>query len=248
MVKKKEQLKEVVEETPAVVKEEPVVESTDVEESVTEEVVAEPEAEELEKVEVLEVDPEQLSKEISETKEELSVITEVRGELVKLYGDVQEAEKLKDTFKAENEQLKEQLCLVSVKLQEYQKAEEKLTAEKKLYRLEQLSAKFGALGQSKTVEHLSTKDEETLSEFEKIVDTALSRFGETAEMPSVTRNSQTEMLSDASDKKPSNEVAPAKPKETKKETLNDKNFFANVCNQLSGEQVSSGNGKKVLNF
>jgi len=48
--------------------------------------------------------------------------------------------------------------------------------------LEKLSAKFSALGQQKTVEQLQAKDEETLSEFERIVDAALQKVGETSEM------------------------------------------------------------------
>jgi len=194
------------------------------------------------------VGPEQLSMEILKTIDELSVIKEVRNELVKLYADYQESEQLRNASTTENESLKEQLSFLSVELQKYKVAEEKLAAERELYRLEQLSAKFAALGQSKTVEHLRQKDAETLSEFEKIVDAALSKVGETAEMPSVTINSQTETLSTQSnDEKTSNEVAKETPKGTN-ESLNRKDFFANICNQLTDEQISVGNGKKVKSF
>lgn len=255
MAKKKEKLQdEVVNSTPEDVKDKPTEEVvTETETPTTPEPKKDGEVEEsgdvdeISEVEELDVDPEQLSREILKTKEELSVIEEVRGELVKLYADYKESEKLKDVSLAENVQLKEQLTSLSASLQEYKIAEEKLAAEKRLQRLEKLSAKFTALGQSKTVEQLGFKDEDTLQEFERIVDAALSKVGETAEMPSVTTNSQTESLSTASDKqeKLSNEVAAEKPKATTNEKLSDKNFFANICNQLTDEQVSVASGKRV---
>ena len=251
MAKKKEQLEDVVEETP-----EEIVEET--KEESTEEVVEAPkeasvevpaevkEDEAIEKVEELEVEPEKLYKEILETKEELSVITEVRNELVKLYADFQDSEKLKDISITENEVLKEQLNTLSAKLQGYQVAEEQLAAEKQLQRLERLSAKFTALGQSKSVEQLGLKDTDTLSEFERIVDAALGKVGETAEMPSVTTSSQTEVLSTKKTEQLS-DVAPEKPVEVKKETLSNKDFFSGICNTLQTEQVGLG-AKKVIDL
>lgn len=241
MAKKKEQLEEVVEETPEVVeesKDEPVTEAEKPVE--VEETPEEPET--IEEVAELEVDPEHLNREIAETKEELSVIKEVRNELVKLYSDYQESEKLKNASIVDNEDLKEQLSIVATKLQEYKVAEEQLAAEKQLQRLEKLSAKFTALGQSKNVEQLKAKDEETLSEFEKIVDAALEKVGETVEMPSVTHNAQTEQLNTSDDKTETKEVA-QNSVEVKKEKLSDKDFFSNICGQLTGDQV--GTGKKV---
>ena len=254
MTNKKEQLEEVVEtpveeavetsteevvESPTeeVVEEEPVKEEPTVEEPVVEESVEET----IEPVEELDVKDEQLSKEIEKTKEELHVIREVRDELVKLYSDYKQVEQLKNDVVAENESLKKDVEVLSVKLNDYIVAEEKLKAEQKLQKLEQLSAKFTALGQSKTVEYLSSKDEETLSEFEKIVDAALFRVGDTSEMPSVTSNTQAEKLNEKaeSDVKVSDPV-PAAPKER----LSNVNFFENICNELTSQQ-NGVSGKRV---
>ena len=264
MAKKKEQLQEEIVEIAPEEKQEEIVE-TPVEESVEETPAEEEKVEEakvaeeepseekkseedvIQKVDELDVDPEQLNAEIIKTKEELSVIKEVREELVKLYADFQEAEKLKNAYETECDELKEQLSKLSVDLQEYKVAEEKLAKENKQRRLEQLSAKFRALGQTKTVEQLNQKDEDTLVEFEKIVDAALAKVGETAEMPSVTTSSQSEKLSNIrKDEKLSDEVAKEEPKVKNSEKLSDKDFFANICNTLTGDQI--GVGKKVRNL
>jgi len=186
-------------------------------------------------VEDLNVEVEQLSLEILQTREELAVITEVRDELVKLYSDYKELEKLSSKSEKENKNLKSEIEKLSSQLYDYRLAEEKLVAEKKLQRLEQLSAKFKVLGQIKTVEQLAEKDDETIEEFEKIVDAALDKVEDTTEMPSVTVNSQEETPKTnepSEDEKPKDVVA-QKPKEQ----LSDRNFFANICNTLSSEQA-----------
>jgi len=191
----------------------------------------------------LEIESEQLSMEILQTREELAVITEVRDELVNLYADFKDVEKLKNELIKENDLLKSDIEQLSEKLNIYKIAEEKLNAEKKLQKLEQLSAKFTSLGQEKTVEELQTKDEGILLEFERIVDAALIKVGETSEMPSVTINSQGNNREQTSkEEKPSDEVA-----EKPKEQLNNKNFFANICNSLSNEQLGNNN-KKIKTF
>lgn len=253
MAKKKEQLEEAVEtpvektgeetvkesveevvETPA--KKEIVEEVSAEVEPVVEEVVLEekPAEEKIEPVEELDVEDEQLTKEIKETKEELHVIREVRDELVKLYSDYKRVEQLKNDAVAENESLKKDVEALSVKLNDYIVAEEKLNAEQKLQRLEQLSAKFTALGQNKTAEYLSSKDLDTLSEFEKIVDAALSKVGDTTEMPSVTSNTQAEKLNENAE---SEEEKPSEPAlKVPKEQLSKEKFFENICNELTNQQ------------
>lgn len=242
MTKNKEQLEEVKETTPEDnVSEETseTVEDSTINEEPKEDVVEE----QIQKVDNLDENGEQLSLEIRETKEELAVIKEVRDELVKLYSDYKQVEQLKSAAEAENEKLKVEVEKLAAELHDYKVAEEKLQAEKKLQRLEQLSAKFTSLGQSKTVEYLESKDEETLSEFEKIVDAALSKVGDVAEMPSVTANTQTEKLSaevKSKEEKLKENIAHEKPKEQ----LSDKDFFANICNTLTGQQQGA-EGKKV---
>lgn len=252
MAKKKEQLEEAVEDTQVEpteeVVEEVVEETTEEpkEESVEESTEEEVEEETIEDVE--EIDTEQLRLDIKETKEELAVIKEVRDELVSLYANYKEVEQLKDNAVSEKEALVSQVEKLSAELHTYKIAEEKLNAEKKLQYLEQLSAKFRALGQEKTVEQLSAKDVETLAEFERIVDAALSKVEETVEMPSMTKTSHTERLSEAKseEEKPSNEVA-IEPKEQLSDTQKNKLFFTGLANQLSGEQIGS-NGKRTKLF
>jgi len=123
-------------------------------------------------------------------------------------------------------------------LYDYKLAEEKIIEEKKLQRLEQLSAKFKALGQVKTVEHLSEKDGETLDEFEKIVDAALDKVEDVTEMPSVTRSSQ-EDVPKSDDKSDVEKTKNGKAQENPKEQLSNDKFFANICNTLTGEQAGS---------
>ena len=256
MAKKKEQLEEVVEETPVEeAVEEPVEEAEETpteeeaveEEPVVEEAVPEekPAEETIEPVEELDVDDEQLTKEIKETKDELFAIKEVREELIKLYADYKESEQLKTDAITENESLKKDVEALSAKLNDYIVAEEKLKAKQRLDKLEQLSAKFTALGQSKSVEYLSSKDSETLSEFEKIVDAALSRVEDTTEMPAVTSNTQAEKLDEnveSEEEKPS-EPAPEEPKEQ----LSEKKFFENICNELTTQQTGvSGKRTKLM--
>jgi len=260
MTKKEEQLQEEVVETP---NEEAPVE-TKAEETVeetTEEVAEEPKEEEasteevpatekeepveVAPVEELDVENEQLNIEIKQTKEELAVIKEVRDELVKLYGDYKSAEQLKQEAVKENEKLKGDVEALAGQLHNYKVAEEKLEAERTLQRLERLSAKFTALGQSKSVEYLSGKDSETLSEFEKIVDAALSKVGNTAEMPSVTANTQTEQLSQNTETNTKPVKQGEQLKSVPKEQLRGENFFENLCNELTSQQHSASNGKKI---
>lgn len=187
-------------------------------------------------------DKEKLSEDIQKTEEELSVIKEVREELVSLYAANKTLESDKESLSKENEALKASVEQLTSQLQTYKAAEEKLTAEKRATRLEQLSAKFKELGQEKTVEYLSGKDEETLSEFEKIVDAAIEKLGDNKEATPVTESTQAEKLSEDNKKheeKLSNEVAKVAPK---KESLSNEKFFANICNTLSKEQTfSKGN-------
>ena len=192
----------------------------------------------IQSVEELDVEVEQLSLEILQTREELAVITEVRDELVKLYSDYKELEKLNKSSKKENGNLKVEIEKLSSDLYDYKVAEEKVVAEKRLQRLEQLSAKFKALGQVKTVEHLSEKDGETLDEFEKIVDAALDKVEDVTEMPSVTRSSQ-EDVPKSDDKSDVEKTKNGKAQENPKEQLSNDKFFANICNTLTGEQAGS---------
>ena len=221
--KEKESKEEVVEEIKEEVKEEE-----------SEEIVKEPE-EKSEK--------EDLSEEIKETKEELGLIKEVREELVCLYAKNKDAESEKEqlstkvtSLETENADLKEQLS-------RYLTAEAEIKAKHKADRLESLSAKFKLLGQEKTVEQLSEKDDATIDEFETIVDAALDKSLENKEMPEVVKPSQ-----GAIEEKPLSEEKPSEVETKKKpEQLTSGAFFANICKTLTDSQNGDAvNGKRVL--
>jgi len=161
--------------------------------------------EEVKKEEVVEEKPveeedvsekEGIKEEIKETKEELAVIREVRDELVTLYANYGDMEKVKEQLEAENGTLKKDVETLNSQLKRYKDAEEKLVAKQKQERLEKLSAKFKILGQEKSVEQLDKKDSETLDEFEKIVDAAIDKAGENKETPAETEQSQAKVLSE----------------------------------------------------
>ena len=244
-----EKVEEVKVEAPQV---EALVEAPKVEEAPKEQLAEEPKVEiviekveeklETPKVEEVKVDEkEQLTNDIKQTKEELSVIKEVREELVSLYTANKTLETDKEVLSKENVTLKASVEQLTSQLQNYKDAEEKLAAEQKKVRLEQLSAKFKVLGQEKTAEQLSSKDEETLSEFEKIVDAAIEKLGDNKEQTPATVSTQAEKLSET----------PKQPVETKsnvvartKEPLSNEKFFAGICNTLQKEQTSANNSRR----
>jgi len=260
-----EEVKEVVEETNDDAKEEVVeevkeesVETVLVEEEKAEEVPAEEEkAEEVPAEEVAEepkeepkaeevlAEPEapveEPADEIKETKEELAVIKEVRDELVSLYAKNKELIASVESLSKEKEQLAKEYSHSKEKLGKYLEAEKLLMEKQHKSRVEQLSKKFSILGQDKSVEYLSAKTEETLSEFEQIVDAALERSADTKEQLSVIEPSQGQ---ESSDEKISNE-APVEAKPVEEKLSNDK-FFKGILSQLSEEQVSHGN--RAINF
>ena len=197
-----------------------------------EEKVEEPEVEP--KVEEPEVEPkvvdlvveDNIQEDIVATKEELSVIKEVRDELVTLYARYQSVNNLSEQLSSELKTIKLEKEQLTSELERYKIAEATITAQLRKEQLSKLSDKFKLLGQEKTIEQLAVKDDETLREFEKIVDAALDKTAEVAERPSVTANSQaSESLSDVEDK-PKVEV------EVKTDTKDTQSFFVGVCNKL----------------
>jgi len=239
----KEEVKEAIKEE--VVNEE--VPKEEVKEALEEEVPKE----EVKKEEVVEEKPvkkeevsekEDIKEEIKDTKEELAVIREVRDELVTLYAKYGDIEKIKEQLEVENGTLKENVETLNSQLKRYKDAEEKLAVKQKQERLEKLSAKFKVLGQEKSVEQLDKKDSETLDEFEKIVDAAIDKAGETKETPAETEQSQAEVLSEGTkseEEKPSDVKAEVKqaPK---------KDFFSGLCDTLTEEQKGLNDKVKFM--
>ena len=187
-------------------------------------------------------DTEKLSADIKKTKEELSLIKEARDELVTQYAKFNiinkekeqlssDLEQLKIDFEAlkqENDTSKEQLSL-------YVEAEKELNARRHQERLSALSVKFKQLGQEKTVEQLSSKDVETLSEFERIVDAALEKVDSMTAMPSATLSSQAVEKLEESDEKPVQEKKPVEKEQMRKS--NDSAFYTQLSKALTQEQL-----------
>jgi len=210
---------------------------------VTEEVPVEskPEALVEAKVETVPETKEALAQEIVKTKEELAVIKEVRDELVALYAQHNDLKRERETLSKQVSEITGENTTLKEQLQRYVEAENSVKAKLKADRIESLSAKFKKIGQEKSVEQLSAKDEATLEEFEKIVDAALSMSAE-KEMPNVTMPSQAvEAVS-----VPVEALSEAKPEVTKTpEKLAEKSFFANICGELSKEQTTSGSRRAL---
>jgi len=236
-------IKEPVEEKPAEdVSETPEEESEDVK----------PKKEE--KVEENTEKSEALSKDIKQTKEELAVIKEARDELVSQYAKYKEAKEELDKITCESEKLSKELSEVKIenasiaeKLNKYVEAEEQINTQKRLERLTALSAKFKLLGQEKSTEQLSVMDDGILGEFEEIVDAALERTGETKEMPSVTAQSQAaeKLESNGSEEELKTEEVVKKEVKAPSNRGNE-TFFANICGELTKEQVGNYRNRKTL--
>lgn len=240
---------EVAEEEPTEEVAEPAEEPAEApaEEVPAEEPVEEPKAEEAEapKDEEVKEEPEAENNEkLEATKKELGVIAEVREELVALYAQNKDLEAEKEQLSKKNIELTDSVEKLESQLQRYKEAEEKLATKKKLDRLEKLSAKFKLLGQTKTVEQLQAKDDETIEEFEKIVDAAVDKVEETKEEPAVTESSQGESLKDEGEVA---KVAPPAPKAVAKpvEQLSNEKFFKGICNKMAVEQTAPNKGKRA---
>ena len=189
-----------------------------------------------------------LNKEIKETKEELAVIKEVRDELVALYERNKDMEQLNANLTKEVEKIKGEFSVAREQLSRYEKAELEYNAKKRLERVEKLSANFKSLGQEKSVEHLSVKDDATIEEFEKIVEAALMASAQTKVMTPVTIPSQGMAIEQLSkdEKKP---AVLAKSDVKKKESLkkeSNSEFFSRMCKTLSKEQLSADRKTKFM--
>lgn len=179
---------------------------------------------------------ESLSQEIKETKEELAVIKEVRNELAVTYRENQDLHTKVEHLSKSIEGLESEKKVLSEQLSGYKQAEEKLLAKKKAERLESLSNKFKLLGQDKSIEQLSVKDDETLAEFEKIVDAALDKSADTKVMPSVTAPSQaaSEKLTEDNGESEEEELS------VKQNMPRKVDFFGVLAKEIRNEQNKTG--------
>lgn len=207
----------------------------------TEEVKTETVKEEL-KTEVkpeIKSESEQLNAEIIKTKEELSVIKEVREELVSLYGRYKEIESSKESLSKTNEELVKENSSLKESLSKYVLAEKQVLEQKRKDRLESLSQKFKSLGQEKSVEMLSAKDDATLLEFETIVDAALKVTKETLSAPTVTVPSQ------GTEKQVETLTANVEQKKEQLAKPTNKDFFGGLCKILTNEQRVAIKGSRA---
>ena len=188
---------------------------------------------------------ESLSAELKETKEELGVIKEVREELVALYARNKDIETHKEQLAKDLASVTSELKTTKEQLQRYLNAEVELNAKKKAERLQKLVENFKILGQEKTVEQLSAKDDQTIVEFETIVEAALQKaqVAESA-MPSVVSPSQ------AIPQKaivPSVKASEALSKKLPKKE-SDSDFYKRLCGDLRGEQLGNYSNKRIKAF
>ena len=197
------------------------------------------------KVETPEEKKEALAAEIKQTESELGIIKEVRDELVNLYAQYGETKRDKEALSKKVEELEKEKESLTAEIVKYKDAEEKLNAQKRTEKLEKLSAKFKLLGQEKSVEQLAEKDDATVEEFEKIVDAAIEKSGETKPLPEVTTPSQgvesakaveTKVI-ETSDNKLVRKVAPAVP-------VSNNQFFAGILNTMAREQLAEKKNRR----
>lgn len=206
-----------------------------------------------EKVEIKEeLSKENVQEKIEATKEELGLIQEVREELVNLYSNnkelslakeqlsfnVESLNKDKESLSNEIVVLKSEVEKLTSELHKYKEIEEQLALKAKNERLEKLSAKFKVLGQSKSAEELSEKSEESLSEFEKIVDAAIEKLSDSIkESPAVTISTQAEKLEESKVEKKTSDAVAHSVKSAKPST---EDFFKKICGDLTKEQSING--------
>ena len=229
-VKEGEQLEEAV----------PVVEAPVEEAKPAEDVPAvEPVVEEATEEVPVEKETEESNKEDSteELKEQLSVIKEVRGELVQSYKENKELKATNEKLMKEHNISKKTVESLSKELEAYKTKEATIEKTAHAKRLEQLSADFKALGQEKTVEQLSKMDKLVLDEFEMITKIALENKG-AEQLDSKVIPSQ------AIGEKA---VEPVAPKST--EHLSTKDMLKGICTVLQGQQeVDGSKGKRIINL
>jgi len=182
---------------------------------------------------------ESLSSEIKKTEEELQVVKEVRDELVVVYAKNKDLENEKEQFSMKVKELEIENVRMKEQLNRYVQVEKEIETKKRAEKLSALSAKFKLLGQDKSVEQLSVKDDATIDEFDKIVDAALERSKD-KQAPAVTVNSQSAVVSDKKE-----QLSTIKKVAIKKQATNE-DFFKGICAKLTKEQMGSNNSHKAL--
>ena len=182
---------------------------------------------------------ESLKEEIKKTEEELGVIKEVRDELIVVYSKNKELETQKEQLSAKIVEIEAENVKIKEQLNKYIEIEKEMAVRKKAEKLSALSEKFKLLGQEKSVEQLSSKDDATIDEFEKIVDAAL--LNSKKEAPSVTVNSQSTVVEKKEQLSSEKKVVLQVKKEQTKE-----DFFKGICAKLTKEQLGSNNNHRAI--
>jgi len=117
--------------------------------------------------------------------ESLEVVKEVRTELAQAFNTTQTQhatiEQLSaelESYKVQSENLSKSVESLNGQLEVFKVEKEQQVIVAKTKRLEQLSAKFKALGQDKSVEHLSKLSTDVIDEFEAVADMAITKKSE----------------------------------------------------------------------
>ena len=191
-------------------------------------------SEELKTPEMLSLLDETMDDSVEQLTEQLSVIKEVRSELVKTYSEMNDIKKQNESLQSDlNNYNKEFVSLnsniesLNKELNAYKARDAEVERLNTMKRLEQLSANFRALGQDRTVEELSKLDKAIVSEFESITKLALERKSserlDAVTVPTQAMNNQTKK-------------AVATPKQNG-------DFFKGMCNVLQSEQSKTDRSK-----
>jgi len=182
---------------------------------------------------------ETLKEEIKKTAGELDMLGTMRDELVTVYSKNKELEAQKEQLSKKVGELESENVKIKEQLNKYVENEKTEIANRRAEKLSALSEKFKLLGQEKTVEQLSAKDDATIDEFEKIVDAALEKT-KNKEAPAVTVNSQSAEKKEQLSSESKIIVKPT----IKKQTNED--FFKNICSKLTKEQLGACPRNKSL--
>lgn len=171
---------------------------------------------------------------VEQLTEQLSVIKEVRGELVKTYTEMNSLKQTNEKLSNDNDNLNNEfnnmnstIESLTKELNAYKARDAEVETLKYNKRLEQLSANFKGLGQERTIEELSKLNKTVIAEFETITNIALNKKSserlDAVTVPSQAINSVRKEI-----------VKPA-----------EKDFFKGMCNVLQGQQVSQSKEKSI---
>ena len=170
-------------------------------------------------------------------QESLSVVKEVRNELITAYKDLKASQSTVEQLSREKEGLisdNKEVESLRTELDDIKKKDKEVEQLAYTKRLNKLSENFVMLGQHKSVEHLSTLSVEIIGEFEEITNAALDRKSdEKLNVETTPTQSMAKKEVKMSDKKP--------------ERLTNEGFLKDIGRRLTEQQsVEGGDSKRII--